>query len=155
MTIQEYWQLAQIIGKDVAAVLGTLGALAAALAHLPFMPPRWAETFARFASYASQKFSVNQREPNPPGDGSAQPVHITMPPPRPSNPPPTAALRVLQLAIVALAMIAVGCSLFGSGGSLAPVAGCAPSPSELLGEVGVILLQGGDYESALKKLAGE
>lgn len=56
--------LEQII-TDVSAALGALGVLCSILAHLPF-PAKWAERFARFATYAANaKFSVNQRDTLP------------------------------------------------------------------------------------------
>ncbi len=45
---------------DGAAIVGALGTISTILAHLPFMPPKYAEFFARFG-LATQKFTVNQR----------------------------------------------------------------------------------------------
>jgi hypothetical protein len=56
--------LEQIL-TDITAALGALGVLCSILAHLPF-PAKWAERFARFATYAANaKFSVNQRDTLP------------------------------------------------------------------------------------------
>lgn len=56
---------AQIM-TDIGAGLAALAAIATILAHLPFMPPKYAEFFARLALYASNaKFSVNQRDTMP------------------------------------------------------------------------------------------
>jgi len=45
---------------NAAELLGALSLISTVLAHLPFMPPKAAELFARFG-VATQKFSVNQR----------------------------------------------------------------------------------------------
>jgi len=47
-----------------ADVLAAIGTLSFAISHLP-LPPVWAERFARFAAYTSQRFSVNQRPVDP------------------------------------------------------------------------------------------
>jgi len=65
--------LEQII-TDVSAALGALGVLCSILAHLPF-PAKWAERFARFATYAANaKFSINVRETLP------KPEAVKLPP---------------------------------------------------------------------------
>lgn len=98
MTIQEYITLAETIGKDVAAVLGAIGALAAALAHAPGIPANWAAFLARFASYAATRtFDVTKKAP--PKPDVDVPIHITIPPEaRVPNDVPPAALRSLLLA---------------------------------------------------------
>jgi hypothetical protein len=45
--------------QNIAAV-GAAGMIATILAHLPFMPPKYAEFFTRFG-LTTQKFSVNQK----------------------------------------------------------------------------------------------
>jgi hypothetical protein len=50
---------------DLAATAGAVAGICTILAHLPFMPPVWAERFARVALYASQAFSVNRRDTMP------------------------------------------------------------------------------------------
>ncbi|HYQ47134.1 MAG TPA: hypothetical protein VER11_34425 [Polyangiaceae bacterium] len=54
---------------DVTSALGAIGVISAVLAHLP-LPAKYAQFFARLASYAANaKFSVNVREtPKPKGD---------------------------------------------------------------------------------------
>ncbi len=44
-----------------SAVIGDIGLLCLAISHLP-LPAKWAERFARFAAYTSQRFSVNDRK---------------------------------------------------------------------------------------------
>lgn len=76
----------------------------------------------------------------------------------PGVPPLAMLVIVLTLLLVPFAIFCSACGLFGSGGAAAPVAKCAPSPRELLSEVGLVLLQGGDFaatEAALERLAGE
>jgi hypothetical protein len=46
--------------QSLLSIVGALGVIATVLAHLPFMPARSAQFFARFG-LATQKFSVNQR----------------------------------------------------------------------------------------------
>lgn len=46
--------------ENAAALVGALSVVSTVLAHLPFMPAKVAELFARFG-IATQKFSVNQR----------------------------------------------------------------------------------------------
>lgn len=107
MTIQEYITLAETIGKDFAAVLGSLGALATVVAHLPNLPARWAEFFARFASYTSQSFSVNKREPQKPD----APPHITIAPAPAEPEPPAAAMRgALALMLATMVLAPFACS---------------------------------------------
>ncbi len=48
------------IAQNAAAIVGALGAIATILAHLPFMPPKYAEFFTRFG-LTTQKFAVNQK----------------------------------------------------------------------------------------------
>lgn len=51
---------------DITAALGAIGLLCSLIAHLP-ISPKWAERFARFATYAANtKFSVNVRTAPPP-----------------------------------------------------------------------------------------
>lgn len=49
------------IASSVAAVAGGVSMICAGLAHVPGMPAKWAERFARSALWTSQKFSVNKR----------------------------------------------------------------------------------------------
>jgi hypothetical protein len=59
--------LEQIL-TDITAALGAIGLLCSLIAHLP-ISPKWAERFARFATYAANtKFSVNVRETLPKKD---------------------------------------------------------------------------------------
>ncbi len=69
--------------------------------------------------------------------------------------PPMLMLMLCFMLAVPLVLFCSACGLFAPGKPLAPVAGCAPSASSLLDEVGVILLSGGDYEAALAKLAAD
>lgn len=56
----------QII-TDIGAAIAAVSAIATVLAHLPFIPAKYAEFLARIALYASNaKFSVNQRDTMPP-----------------------------------------------------------------------------------------
>ena len=72
MTIQEYIALGETVAKDAAAVLGTVGALASVIAHLPFVPTKWAEVAARFASYAATRsFEVSRKLAGNPEDPKA------------------------------------------------------------------------------------
>ena len=60
--------LEQII-TDIGAGIAAVGAISTVLAHLPFLPAKYAEFFARLSIYAANwKFSVNVREtpPKPP-----------------------------------------------------------------------------------------
>jgi hypothetical protein len=51
---------------DVGATVAAVSAISTVLAHLPFMPAKYAEFFARLAIYAANwKFSVNQRDTLP------------------------------------------------------------------------------------------
>jgi hypothetical protein len=49
------------IASSVAAVAGGLAMVCTGLAHVPGMPAKWAERFARSSLWVSQKFSVNLR----------------------------------------------------------------------------------------------
>lgn len=49
------------IGAAAGSVVAGVGLVCTGLAHWPGMPAKWAERFARFAGYTSQKFSVNLR----------------------------------------------------------------------------------------------
>ena len=54
------------IATDVTAAVFALGAISTILAHVPFMPAKYAEFFARLSLYAANwKFSVNQRDTLP------------------------------------------------------------------------------------------
>ncbi len=120
---------------DITAVLGSIGVISSVLAHLP-LPAKYAEFFARLATYAANtKFSVNVRE---------------QPPKKPSVPP----LGVLMLVVCFAAGVAGGCSLFGSKGSVWPALGaCAPTGETLFSEVeSVLTSSGGSYEDDLLAL---
>lgn len=109
MTITEIIAAIGPIAKDCAAVAGTLGALAMTLAHAPFMPAKYAEFFARFATYASQTFSVNRRDTLPkPTSAPYVPVNSQ---PFPDPPPPPNLPRAAFAGLFLLAIIlAASCS---------------------------------------------
>jgi hypothetical protein len=65
----------------------------------------------------------------------------------PSNRTASAALLCL---VMGLGFASSACGLFGSGGALAPVAGCAPVPEQVETDVVFILMLGGDYMTALE-----
>lgn len=116
MTITEIIAAIGPIAKDCAAVAGTLGALAMTLAHAPFMPAKYAEFFARFATYASQTFSVNRRDTQPkPPSAPYVPVNSqTFPDPPPPPDLPRAAFaglgRLASLALCVAALVYCSCS---------------------------------------------
>lgn len=61
-------------------------------------------------------------------------------------------LRPLVWLLLSFAMAA--CSVFGPGGSAWPVVTkCAPSSESLISQVAMILMNGGDYQAELLKLA--
>jgi hypothetical protein len=47
--------------QPICDAIVALGVFSTFVAHLPFIPAKWAEAFARFG-VTSQKFSVNQRD---------------------------------------------------------------------------------------------
>lgn len=63
-TLQTVYADGVAVAQAIALVLGSLSILCTGLAHLPFLPARTAEFFARIG-LATKKFSVNKR---PPGD---------------------------------------------------------------------------------------
>jgi len=133
---------------DVGATVAAVSAISTVLAHLPFMPAKYAEFFARLAIYAANwKFSVNQRD--------------TLPKPKDEDVelPPTFPGALVLLLAAGLALHSQACSLFGSGGSVWPKLGaCAPTTDTLFSEVeSVLTSSGGNYEDdllALGKMEG-
>lgn len=130
----------QII-TDIGAGIAAIGAISTIIAHLPFVPAKYAEFFARLSLYAANwKFSVNQRD--------------TLPK-KPSVPPSSliGPMGGMLLCFV-IALGLSGCGLFGSASPFWPeVKDCAPSPATLVSQVEDVLLAGGDYEAALKQIA--
>lgn len=84
----------QII-TNIGAGIAALAAIATILAHLPFLPAKYAEFFARIALYASNaKFSVNQRDTMP-----KDPKAERMFPSDPPLPPNLSGMGVLLIAV--------------------------------------------------------
>lgn len=61
LLVKTAWAHRAEIAQSVAAVAGGLSLICAGLAHVPGMPAKWAERFARSSLWVSQKFSVNLR----------------------------------------------------------------------------------------------
>lgn len=63
-TLQEIAKSAEAVAAAGAMLLGAVSGLATLLSHVPKLPPRMAEFFARIG-VATSKYSVSKR---PPGD---------------------------------------------------------------------------------------
>ncbi len=143
----------QII-TDIGAGIAAVAAVATILAHLPFLPAKYAEFFARLALYASnEKFSVNQRDTLPKPPVALPPQEFEQTPPTKPWGGPSAGGFALLLAM-GLGLHAQGCSLFGSKSSVWPALGaCVPPTDTLFSEVeSVLTSSGGNYEDDLLAL---
>lgn len=72
MNLQTLISQAETVARDAALVAGSVCALCTTLAHLPFVPTRLQNFFARLG-VASGKFAVYQSPKTPPGQTGQTP----------------------------------------------------------------------------------